>query len=353
MKKFVKTILFSLLIPLVLIIVLELFMSPTFFTFRVYEAIIFKSKVPHIGYFYPNMKIHMENSVGDLCHHTKYAVLKNEYWITDEIGFRNDLFIKSPDIIIIGSSYIYGSGLSQKEIISNQLNEQLKNKYSVYNMANCTMGEFDYYLRNGIIDKPKVIIYSNVEVSLPTPYKSFELKENSFFKNVLKDISYSGVNVIADRLTRLYSITWMRARINSYIGFGIQSPIDSKMFFSQGKDVSIYSKDDINKSVEAIKSIKKYCDSLQIKLIYLPIPNKETVYYDLVPLKTQPKYLMQLDSILHTHNIQTINILGIFNDYRKHNSNLLYHYDDTHWNANGVKLVANEITTKILNLYSF
>ena len=81
-----------------------------------------------------------------------------------------------------------------------------------------------------------------------------------------------------------------------------------------------------------------------IDFLFLPMPDKETVYFELVPFIKQPNYLFKLDSILTNSNVATINTLKIYNEFRKENKSLLYHFDDTHWNSNATEIIANEIT---------
>ena len=146
---------------------------------------------------------------------------------------------------------------------------------------------------------------------------------------------------------RFYSIKWLHARIKNQKGFGSQSPINSHMFFAQGKHAKVFNQNDLQESVDAIKTHKKYCDSLDITYIYIPMPNKETVYYDLVPLHEQPKYLFLLDSLLILQDIHTIHTIDIYNKYSSTSSELLYHYDDSHWNSNGISLIADTLARKI------
>ena len=114
------------------------------------------------------------------------------------------------------------------------------------------------------------------------------------------------------------------------------------MLFLQGKK-SIAKVDARLKSTsKALISYKKYCDSQKIDFLFLPMPNKETVYFDLVPLSEQPDYLFRLDSILCNAKVNIINILPLYNLERRKGS-LLYHPDDSHWNGYATQLVAKEI----------
>ena len=278
------------------------------------------------------------NTVGDLCHHTDKAVTKSELWITDQLGFRNDEFVKDPDILFLGDSFIAGAALSQDDIISNKVKSKI-NK-SVYNMSPCTFSFLDFFIRNDFINKPKVIIYSLVERNNP---RQMEHIEFSFIDKVLFQLSGIGnMNIYIDKAFRFSAFKWFKARIKNSKGFGIPSKIDSDMFFLQGASAK-YDTSTLARKVRIIKEYKKYCDSLNIKFIVMPMPNKETVYYELVPFEQQPQYLFQFDSLLRKENITTINTLKLYNDYRQTNANMLYHLDDTHWNSNATELVSNEI----------
>jgi len=336
MKRFLIQLLLFLIPAIVLLVININFMS--FFYFRPWEDISFKYQdVYSLSPFYPDSKI-FRNSVGDLCHHTNNAVYKHEYWITDKLGFRNDEFVDKPDILFIGDSFIVGSSLSQKDILSNKVKSKFDNTIKVYNMAPSNFSQFDYYLRLGIIKKPKILIYSQVERKLPQPM--YTIKFGLLHNVVLKLFNTMNVNVYIDKMLKFSSINWIKARIQNNKGIGVRGI--SNMYFLNGYSQK-YEDNYVNKSLEIINTYKKYCDSLGIKFIYLAMPNKETVYFDLVPFVKQPNYLLQLDSLLKTEKIATINTLKIYNDFRKKNKILLYHLDDTHWTPIATELISKEI----------
>jgi alginate O-acetyltransferase complex protein AlgJ len=158
----------------------------------------------------------------------------------------------------------------------------------------------------------------------------------------------SSFKVFKDKISRLYSLQYVKSRVNGEHGKGVQGIIDSTMFFLNGKEQN-YHYDKIIDVAITIQSYKEYCDSIGIDFICLPLPNKETVYFDKVPLKSQPDYLIRLDSVLVDKKIKTINTLELFNDYRASNASIIYHLDDTHWNARGVDLVSEKIAKYIID----
>lgn len=346
MKVFFKKIFLLLLIPLMVLLILEISLPSTLFTFRGYEGLIFNTKTPHLGPFYPNSNVELL-AQGDLCPNTKFAVFKKEKWLIDANGFRNSKVIKRPDIVFLGNSFIYGTGITQKDIISEKLSKKLKEKYSVYNMAPCTIGEFDYYLNKGIVKKPKLIIYPIGEINIPGDLHVEKVTKVGKIKDQVQKTFYTGLNKYIDKSLRFYSLKWIKTKLNSKGVLGIQSPINKKMFFGQGKNAKILNQEDFKKTVEIIADYKAYCDSLGIQFLYIPTPNKETIYFELVPFKTQPNFLILLRKELEKLNINGINTISIFNKYKLNYGKLLYHYDDTHWNSIGIDLVTREICHEI------
>jgi alginate O-acetyltransferase complex protein AlgJ len=342
MSRFLKKVFVFILIPFILWIIVEESLPITFFTSRHYEAVFFRSSVPHKYQMYPNVSSKM-NAVGDLCHHTKLAIIKKEDWKTDKIGFRNDNFIEQPDILIIGDSYIMGTSLSQENTLTNQLNSKFGCKVKVYNMAPSTFTEFNSLLKQGILKKPKIIIYSRVERLLSEPIDSFPYPPTSKFAKLME---YRNINKYVDKVLRTFSLNWIKARLSGAKGEGVPGIENSNMYFVQGKD-QYHSEENFQLTVKYLGEYKKYCDARGIQFLFLPMPDKESVYYDMVPFKKQPNYLFRLDSILHTLNIPAINVLQLYNNYRKNNDKLLYHYDDSHWNSNATDLVSKEIRKRI------
>lgn len=345
MKVFLKKALLFIVIPIISLGVIEAMLPITFFAFRHFEAVRFETNVPHKTSMYPNISSSML-AVGDLCHHTKYAVIKKEIWKTDKLGYRNDTFYASPDVLIIGDSFTMGSGLSQEETLSSKLESKSNNKLKVYNMATTTMSEFDKQLKLGVINKPKLLIFEVCERVNPAPLVKYH--EEKYFKleNAIDDLfSIGNLNVYLDKALKQFSIKWVRARLHNQVGVGVRSVGGSNMYFLLNGEEN-HMVGEFDREVKTVVSYKKYCDSLGIKFLFLPLPNKETLYYERVPYVKQPDYLFQLDSVLTTFNVPTVNSLKIYNDYRKTHDSILYHLDDTHWNPNGVDVIANELITK-------
>lgn len=343
MKKFIlKLLLFS--IPAILLIVTEVLLKPNFFTFRPWEGLKYSTKVATYCQFYPNQSLEM-NAVGDLCHHTDKAVVRRERWVTDQLGYRNDAFIEQADVLIIGDSFIAGTGLSQEDLLSNKLRKKFGKGFKIYNMAPSSFTKFDYFLRLGIVKKPKQIIFVMVERHLPD--RIYRKSSTGIKSKMVHYPIFGTLTSYYDRAFRFSSLKWLNARIRNHFGNGLPSSKDSTIYFLEGFRQK-HAPSDLARTIKTIKSYQAYCDSLNIQFLYLPMPDKETVYYDLVPLPKQSDYLVRLDSSLRASDIATVNTLKLYNDYRKQHSDKLYQSDDSHWNPIATELVSEKLY-EILN----
>ena len=342
MKKVIAKSILFLLIPIFLLLLCDIIIPIKVFVYRPFEALIF-AKISANSPFYPNESLKM-NAVGDLCHHKENSIVKDEFWETDELGFRNDKYIKDADVLIIGDSFIAGSSLTQSNIISNEI-MKLDTNLKVYNIAPSSISQFDRLLKLGKINKPKQIIFSTVERSVPE--KIHYYNANDKVEKLKKLLFYKNLNAYLDFFVKVCPLNWIKARVSNSKGVGIKGVNDSKMYFLHSTAPIMHTQMDLISTKNTLVTYKKYCDSLHVKFVFMPMPDKETVYPELVPLVNQPKYLFQLDSSLRSSGIATINTLKIYNEYRKTNTNLLYHLDDTHWNSTATKIIATEIIKQI------
>ena len=346
MKKFISKTSLFILLPILIWSLIEGLMPITTFTHRTYDGIFFNSFIPSNLSMYPNINS-QKKAVGDLCFNTDNQIFRNEIWRTDKFGFRNNEFIKKADVLLLGDSFFLGTGLTQEDLLSNVLFNKLKGKFSVYNMSPTTISEFDKYLRLKKINKPKILVFSQVERNLPVDLiilDKNQISDKNIFTEILSKYNF---NVFLDKAFKQFSLNWLRARINNLKGKGVKSKREN-FYFLNGKD-QVYDKNYVLEMTNKILSYKKYCDSIGVKFIFVPMPNKETVYYDYVGIRNQPNMLLQLDSILHTKNVETLNTLKVYNEYRRltKDDSLIYQMDDSHWSQIGVNLVSEELIKKI------
>jgi len=306
--------------------------------------------------FYPNQEIKME-AVGDLGHHTDKAVVKKVRWQTDYLGFRNDTLYPDPDVVLLGYSNVVGSSLDQDDNLAGQLVKATGLK--VNNLAPYDYVGYLALMRKGFFKAPRYIIHGCIEREVPSlpaipkvllsnaPLSRKEslkiqwaqLKTNPIFQTMA---------VGMDKVIRHNTINYLRARVKGSHGRGIPSPIDPNMLFYAGKEAVIPpAEKTLSRSAKTIASYAEHASSQGIAFVFFPIPNKETIYYDKVPLAQRPDFLLKLSRILRDEKVVQVNTVPLFSRYRSSSSSnsdeILYHTDDSHWGPKGVELVVQEL----------
>jgi len=107
-------------------------------------------------------------SSGDLGHMLGLAAFKNYHPVTftvDEYGFRNPVgqYDKKPEVVIVGDSFAAGSQLSDREVLSALIEQELG--LVTYNYATMPLRGF-YYDRRFVEQPPKAVIALHVEREL-------------------------------------------------------------------------------------------------------------------------------------------------------------------------------------------
>ena len=365
-KKLPRAFLVTLLV-IALSYLVELFVLPIhFFTFRVWEAVIathFRFALP--GPFYPNMKVTMIEK-GDLGYRTKFAVKREVEWQTDCYGYRkSNTDNPHHPIIIVGDSSIVGTGLTQQQILSEVLERNLR--MSVYPLAPADINTFlnsDRFKKN----LPKILILGITErniLTLPEVHIDTESRNNSLIRRKLKAYleKHLVLTTYLDRFSKSVMANYLMARlveIQRAIIMNFISPIFikshrksledhlPKMLFLEGEEAN---KDIPQKEVQRVVQLIKTYDNIlkerRIRFIFLPIPNKESIYYKYLPNRKKQMFLGQLIPQLRMENIETINTQVVFEQTYLAKKTLLYYPDDSHWNKNGVRITA-ELVKKII-----
>jgi len=348
-----KYILFFL--PFIAAICLELFILPVHhFTFRVWESLAVKRSFGILkAQFYPNMDLRKQEE-GDLAYYTRCAVKKDVRWVTDKYGYRkSNVIIKKHPIVIVGDSNIAGSSLSQEELLSEILEKNLGQ--SVYPLASERLRAV---FQHNLLKKnlPEIVILASIERDLPeglSPLKPRDFTTPSRFDRLVEDMRFNPVvqrtAVVIDRIFKGNMLNYLRARLN---GSGpsqrrVLSGKECPIFFLQGAAIN---EDSPRSRVDtAVERINKYDDFLKkrgIRLIFLPIPNKETIHYQHLKTK-KPDFLERLTGRLEELNIEVINTQKAFDDFYQKTGSMLYHGDDSHWNALGVRITADLLEKQI------
>jgi alginate O-acetyltransferase complex protein AlgJ len=323
-----------------------------YFTFRVWEALVvrkFKNILP--GPFYPNQEM-TKVEKGDLGHHFSFADKREVRWVTDRYGYRKkNTEVRKHPIVIVGESNIAGSNLTQKEILSEVLENQLK--ISVYPYA--PVGSINSFLKDKrFIDQPPdILIFSRVErelLDLPILKEPKDRRWASKLRQKMNQNEWFQNSIIQlDRLYKLNMLHFFRASLRRCIAPPpenflprISSPY-GRILFLQGAEANRdVPKEKLNQIIQIILSYNKIVRSRGVRFIFVPIPNKENIFYEYLQTR-RPVFLEQLISALRDHKIEAIDTQKPFEETFQKNRILLHYSDDTHWNANGVKLTAELI----------
>ena len=357
MRRFVlKSVLF--LFPFVIVIGVELFILPIdFFTFRIWEAFVIKeirSICP--GRFYPRMELTKLETGGDLARGTPFAIPKRVNWVTDRYGFRKkDLGGTKPQVVIVGDSNILGSRLTQEEMFSEVLENRLK--VPVYPYA--PVGSINAFLKDSRFEQhpPAIVILSVIERSifdLPAAKQPKKRAGGQFFfkwRDRFQEIRWVQVaGIFLDRLCKMNMLHYFRARVGKGPGQGFR-PFPSAfgpMYFLQGEEANREVPEDrFEGAIKMLETCKNILKERGIRFIFAPIPNKETIYYEYLPSRRRPAFLDHLVQELKRRNIETVDSQKAFEDEYRKNGTLLYFLDDTHWNENGVRLMAGLLVKAI------
>lgn len=343
MKKiFLKLALYS--VPFVVISISAAFLPINYFSFRFWEALMVKGRIVFTGPFYPLQKVSMTEE-GDMGHGTPYAVEKKVYWETDRYGYRKSDSSDQSDIVVIGDSEIAGSSLTQKDIFSEVLQRSLNR--SVYPYAPDNINNFIQDTRF-TTNPPKVVILETIERNI-FQHDQIQIKSSvkRTIKLKIKSLTSSLQNsnnrylmqtaLVLDRILKKELLSYIRAQIEPHtLGTRYHG-----MFFYQGETAVISAKDsEIQNTVKIISAYNDYFRKKNILFIYMPVPNKETIYYDLLPLNPKFTILKQVLQGLKQAGVPTIDLLPAFESFKQDGGNP-FQVDDTHWNAMGVKIAAD------------
>lgn len=354
---------------IILFYFIEVFILPVnFFTFRIWEAIESHKFFP--GNFYPDMKISMVEE-GDLGHHTKFAVKRKVEWETDSYGYRKrNSDVTRYRIVILGDSYIAGIGLTQSDILSEVLERRLETDVYPFTSTSSTVVNEFLQAKRFTDNPPDIVIFGRAEGGipfLPPPQPGGEgsnkysgIKQR--FKSFLSE--HKELAVVLMRINKNIAAHYFESRVNDALSrlinrdqlssFIVQGDVNKNMLFLRdkverlvaGKEIQ---PEKIRNSAEIIASYARIFRDRGIRFIFLPIPDRENFHYKYLPVKNikEPMFLNKLIPELRAKGVEVIDVQKAFEEASDQRNILLYQTDDSHWNADGVKLAADLIEKRL------
>jgi hypothetical protein len=125
-----------------------------------------------------------------------------------------------------------------------------------------------------------------------------------------------------------------------------------EMMFASGlSNMQDVSEEDVRRIVSILKEHKEALDARHIRFIYLPIPDKENIYFDKMPGGAkQPVFLSKLISLARREGIEVIDTESAFRKARQEDEEtLLFYPDDSHWNEHAVRITADLLADILRN----
>jgi hypothetical protein len=362
-----KVLLFAM--PFLVIMLVELFVLPlNQFTFRPWEALISdgfgkSGMIPVTGPFYANQRMEMleQGAEGRRSH---FARRHRTVFETDEYGFRR---APSPfseiDVLILGDSNTVGSGLDQHETLSHQLEEKLGT--GVYPYAPSSVEEF--YLDGRFRSSPpKIVLLTTIEryISLfefrPKEWDESARRPGNRIRAQIRTRAMSsaclqGLLVLQDRVKKqvFYNLVVTRIRhgathfMRDAVGLdeNPEFPVaeDHSMIFFQGA-AALAPQGQMAPTLKQMTQFQEYLEGRGIQLVFMPIPNRETIHFDVVPGYDggEPTFLQEFILQTREAGIPTIDLLSQYRAARSEGIPL-YLVDDSHWNSIAVELAVKEV----------
>ncbi|TPE43068.1 alginate O-acetyltransferase AlgX-related protein [Pontibacter mangrovi] len=336
--------LFLLALPFILWPLVEVFVLPmNYFTFRIWETISVNSMRVMSGPFYPNVHMQMEEE-GELAPRTPYAQKRQVEWYTDAYGYRNR--DTKNDVLLIGDSNITGAKLSQEETLAEVLERKLG--LDVYSFAPATMNRFlatDRFQET----PPQLVIVSSIERRIPdlpaVGQNGINSKVRNFTGNLINSSrALTWLAVTADRISKLGLYHRTLADINR--AFGNREYINyNNEFFIEGEYANReFSENDLNHIADVLTGYRDALDERGIRFIFLPIPNKENIYYQLLPNQKKATFLPRLLQKLDKRGVEYVDLQPAFRKLYQQQKVQLYPTDDAHWNEVAVQVAAKLLT---------
>lgn len=327
--------------PFILWPLIEVFVLPmNFFTFRIWETISVNSMRVMSGPFYPNIHMQMVEE-GELAPRTPYAQKRKVEWYTDAYGYRNR--DTRNDVLLIGDSNITGAKLSQDETLASVLEQHLHR--DVYSFAPATVNRF---LATDRFEEtpPKLVIVSSIERRIPELPAVGENGINSELRDFTGELINSSslltsLAVTADRISKLGLYHRTLADLERTLGKREYISYNNE-FFMEGEHANReFSEDEITRIADVLEGYHHVLQERGIEFVFLPIPNKENIYYQLLPSQKPATFLPRLLTQLEQRGIAYIDLQPTFRALYQQKQVPLYPVDDAHWNEVAVKVAAS------------
>jgi hypothetical protein len=285
--------------------------------------------------------------------------------------------LKDADIIAFGDSFF---DFSRQKTVAERLHDSLS--LSVHSEAGFleTKDWYPlYYLNENKYqsDKKRILIYEVVERNIHDrfvlPHQLFNNEKQKVEKPVSLIFKKTRDFIFNSNSEKLFTVLLQGSYLTNWIYCKIAT-LKFDLFGYISARTPIYSLDEFQVPMlfyditvndkptgfyfnHTDEMIKTYCDNISdlseklmdnynLKLIFVPVPNKYTIYHEkMKPGSDYSNFLPRLYLVLDS---QRINYINLFDDYKSSDS-LLYYGTDAHWNKNGVDIAVDKILQELRN----
>ena len=306
--------------------------------------------------------------------------------ITNSLGFRDSAkkkINKQTDktrILLIGDSFIEGSGYDYEYTLSGLLANTLGNRYEVLNSAvesyspSIYFKKTEFYLSQGY-DFDKALIFLDLSDIYDELFINFDKEEN-----IISEVPKSKLTLERKIKNKIYSLGWFlrdntisfrflylisdkTEEIKNYIKLKSKASSSlNKSFFKTSRDDAIFYRMthidrgfwtyDEERYLEIQKGLEQ-SDKYLKKLFDLLNENQIESYLIIYPWPAQIKYgdTKHEPYWKNFSNLYNINLINLYNSFQGENKRELifenFIYGDIHWNKKGTLKIFNEIINKI------
>ena len=368
------------LIPLIILVSLILnvalrFISPERVTFRAWDAATLYATAE--GHFAPNFRYANDRAFGDLANIGNLPSFRRyhrEVFTTDEFGFRNSPGSgtgKPPAVIVVGDSFVVGSGVSDQDTLSAQLS-YLTGK-TVYNGGTdrgrwaTTKALIDSLrMRNGLIVwefsegfivPASIQLETKVRTGTSRWYASQNTGRSEFLRRYRQwaddFLAYSPLSVGIERaLLRVQDDVWLPNPSRGAVFVNHLNNGDS-MLFSPSEVEAFYPQQEYSAYFSEVNALVHETGN---ELLVVLVPDKYSVYHPLLrnaaPSPESQSHLGHLEEDLFRSTIPVLNLTSALRLQAAEglqNREYDYFIDDTHWNRLGIQVAASAISQYLKN----
>jgi hypothetical protein len=302
--------------------------------------------------------------IGDLGYKTWNRALQSPrptVFTTDRWGYRNARDIDSPEVVVIGDSFVAGSGLSDDETVTQRLAAHLG--APVYNFASEELNAPALFLRDErfATRPPKVVIWAPVARGIAARPLFFEgsrtpaaERDRAALAHARRHLARWGATLAAavDRLNRdnglvresRFALQGLLARVR---------PDPRTRRLPSGETVLALGLDEqqllatpeerrVDHCIEMVTILARGLERAGVRFLFSPIPEAGSIYPELyAPRERRAMPAVSfLDRLIAGAAEQGVEVVDLREVYRTARAPYLYLPDDSHWNGRATELAA-------------